>query len=405
MKVLLSAISCSPDAGSEPAVGWNWLKEVSKKNEVWVMFNSEKLKQIEKGVSKFPYKKNIHLIPIEFKLPKFIPFCLLRYYVAAELWQRAAYKKAREIIKKVNFDLIHHVTFASWWNCGHLWKLKIPFLFGPISGGQSTPKEAYGFLNFRGKISEFLRALNFEILWRIWLRPKRAIKKAAVVFVGNPETEERIAALRKNKLILKLNEVGSDFIGKYTASKTRNEINLLWSGLITHRKNFGLLLESFAKLPKDLHWNLRVAGSGDLIVYWKKKVKENGMENQIKFLGKINYNLMNKQYKWADIFVFPSLREGTPTVLLESISNGLPVICFNLCGARTLLDKDSTIKIPVKNSKQMVDDFAAAIEKLARDPELREKMSKSCINNAKKHLWSKRGEYMNKIYAQVVGKR
>jgi glycosyltransferase involved in cell wall biosynthesis len=99
------------------------------------------------------------------------------------------------------------------------------------------------------------------------------------------------------------------------------------------------------------------------------------------------------------------LREGTPTVLLESISNGLPVICFNLCGARTLLDKGSAIKIPVKNSKQMVDDFAAAIEKLARDPELREKMSKSCINNAKKHLWSKRGEYMNKIYAQVVGKR
>ena len=85
LKVLLSAYACHPNRGSEPGVGWNWLKELSKDNEVWAFIYAKQgqKKSVEETVALLSYRDNIHVVPIT--VPKFFQhrFYRIRY----EIWQ------------------------------------------------------------------------------------------------------------------------------------------------------------------------------------------------------------------------------------------------------------------------------------------------------------------------------
>ena len=421
MKILLSAFACHPNRGSECAVGWNWLKELSKKNKVWVLFDSTAQKEdVKEAVSKLSYRDNIRLIPLDYsKSDKKILRMLYSsigkvHYISGwiflfgcNLWQLEAYKAAKDILKNEDIDLIHHVSYVSWANCGYLWKLNRPFFFGPISGAQKTPRAGYSFLTFRGKITEFARTLSFNILWHLWSRPKKAIKKAEVVFAANKETELKVKHIRKNAPVILFNELGTNKINKnldigLMKSKTET-VNLLWVASLIPRKNFGLLLEALNMIPKGINWSLRVIGDGPLSDYWKKRAGKYGLKNKINFLGNIDYSKMGEQYQLADMFVFPSLREATGTVLVEAMSHSLPVIALNLHGAKIVLDGNCAVLIPAKDKEQMVRDFSDAIIKLAKNPRLRKKMGEAGMKRAEKHfLWEKRGVMMNKIYHKAL---
>ena len=40
LRILLSAYACEPDRGSEPGVGWNWVRHLAREHEVWVITRS-----------------------------------------------------------------------------------------------------------------------------------------------------------------------------------------------------------------------------------------------------------------------------------------------------------------------------------------------------------------------------
>ena len=405
MKVFLSAYACHPNRGSEPGVGWNWLKELSKDNEVWVFIYAEQgqKKSVEEAVGLLFYQDNIHVVPIT--VPKIFQhrFYRIRY----EIWQWKAYKIAKKTIREIKIDIIHHVTIAAWWNCGHLWKLNIPFIFGPISGAQQTPSVAYSFLRFRDRINECVRTSLFNLSWWLWQRPRRAIKKAKMVLVSNQETEKKIREIRNDNCDIVFSEAGVDFTIEKKETiirQDRDSIKLLWSGLLIPRKNFGFLLEVLLALPANIRWFLHVAGEGKLLNYWKKKTEQYGLARHISFLGRIDYSKMIEQYQWADSFVFPSLREATGTVILEAMSCGIPVVAFDIHGASIVLDKSCGILIPIIAKNQMIKDFRNAIVKLSNNPKLRREMGEAGRRKVEEnYLWEDRGKKINAIYREIIG--
>src|ERR1700683_2444848 len=54
LRVLLSAYACEPGRGSEPGVGWNWIRELAKFDEVWVMTRSNNREPIERALTAEP---------------------------------------------------------------------------------------------------------------------------------------------------------------------------------------------------------------------------------------------------------------------------------------------------------------------------------------------------------------
>ncbi len=147
-----------------------------------------------------------------------------------------------------------------------------------------------------------------------------------------------------------------------------------------------------------------VVGEGNLLSYWKNITKLSFVNNKIEFTGKIEYSKVGNYYKESDIFLFPSLREGSPTVILEAMSYHLPVITFKQNGADIMLnDKSGGILIPLETKEQMLNDFINSIIELYKNPELRFKIGQTARKEVEENfVWGKRGIKMNKIYEQYI---
>jgi glycosyltransferase involved in cell wall biosynthesis len=404
MKIILSAYYCHPNKGSEQAVGWNWLIELSKNNEIFFLFYSGENQEaaVLKGVELLPQKKNIHLYPIGFS-----HFVEKKIYhrVKYELWQIKAFFLVRKLIHKKSIYLIHQVTISAWWFTGYYWMFNIPIVLGPLLGGQNCPKVALSFLNFKHRIYEVARSILLYLSSRLFINSIISIKKASLVIAGNNETLKLVSKIRYNRPTILLSTAGANFYGENNTNLVKNNVlKLLWVGLLIHRKNFGFLLACLQKLPSDINWKMKVVGGGNLLNYWRMKTKNSSLYDKLEFVGDINFSEVSNYYKSSDIFLFPSLREGSPAVILEAMAYQLPVIAFQINGADTMLSEDCGILIPVKNKKQMIDDFVNSIKKLYENPNLRIELGKAARKKIEEDfLWEKRGIMMNKIYEQYIG--
>lgn len=127
MKILFSAYACEPGEGSEPGIGWNWVKQIASfADEVWVITRANNRAGIEETLAKEPLP-NVRWA--YFDLPSWARFWKgqrgvhLYYY----LWQIGAYRIGKRLHKEVGFDLVHHVAFVTYWLPGFLALLPVPF--------------------------------------------------------------------------------------------------------------------------------------------------------------------------------------------------------------------------------------------------------------------------------------
>lgn len=106
MKVLLSAFECNPMFGSDPYVGWSWVSNMAKTNEVYVLLRIDHKPYIEKycAENKIEGYENIHFIylpsselfgKIVYKFNKQLAV-VGQYY----MWQKAAYKEAKNSMQR-----------------------------------------------------------------------------------------------------------------------------------------------------------------------------------------------------------------------------------------------------------------------------------------------------------------
>lgn len=100
-------------------------------------------------------------------------------------------------------------------------------------------------------------------------------------------------------------------------------------GNFVEQKNHTFLIDIFQEyhaFNKDAY--LLLGGTGPKIEDIKEKVKKLKLGDSVKFLGSINKP--EKVYQAMDLFLFPSLWEGLPVVMLEAQANGLPVIASDV---------------------------------------------------------------------------
>ena len=196
MRVLLSAFECNPMFGSDPYVGWSWVSNMAKTSEVYVLLRVDHQPYIEKYCAENTIEgyDNIHFI----YLPSSKLFGKIVYKFNVQLavvgqyyvWQKAAYKEAKKLHKVEKFDVAHVVSIADFRFPGYLWKLNIPFIFGPVGGAQETPVCLTDYIKGHEK-NEKLRALMNRVL--IMLPSyKKALSHADLIYCSNAETEEVI---------------------------------------------------------------------------------------------------------------------------------------------------------------------------------------------------------------------
>lgn len=123
--------------------------------------------------------------------------------------------------------------------------------------------------------------------------------------------------------------------------KGRNEeCVFLVAGRMIYRKGLDFLFDALMTIPQETRYQVRVVGDGPELVHLRKRCKDNlNLSEHVHCMGSIPYMEMEKEYAGADVFIMPSIRETTGTVLLEAMSKGIPVITINKFGGATLLIK------------------------------------------------------------------
>jgi len=104
-------------------------------------------------------------------------------------------------------------------------------------------------------------------------------------------------------------------------------------------------------------------------------------------------------YAEHDVFLFPSLVEGLPLVLLEAMATGMPVITTNTCGmADVVEDEFNGLLIPPANAEAMEE----AILRVAHSVELRKKLGEAGRETMKRYTWERAARQLEALYRHVL---
>ena len=113
----------------------------------------------------------------------------------------------------------------------------------------------------------------------------------------------------------------------------------------------------------------------------------------------IEANRMPELYAEHDVFLFPSLVEGLPLVLLEAMAAGMPVITTNTCGMADVVENEfNGLLIPPADAIAMEE----AILRLARSVELQKKLGEAASETMKRYTWEGAARQLEALYRHVI---
>jgi len=390
-KILLSAFACQPNKGSEFANGWNWCIGLANKGyEVHCLTLGIHQPFIEK--STHPENLHFHYVFMPLKLQAIYKWSSATMYLHYFIWQWLAYKRGKLLHKELHFDLAHHISWGSIQMGSFLYKLNVPFIFGPAGGGQMAP-EAFKKYFLEHWASEIRRGKVGE--WMIKNNPacKKMLRGAHKVITSNTETLELVKGIGVTKYSLSIDHAlpESFFPENFTPKvPAPGKLKLLWVGRFMPRKGLLLSLDVMIRLKNNPDITLTIVGDGEMKEEIIKKIKANGLENTVTLTGMIPYEEVKKYYSTYDVFYFTSLRDSCPAQLTEAMAFGLPVVTINLHGQGLIVNDDTGIRCKCDTPEIAVDELEKAILYLYNNPDRVTIMSKAAYEFAKQQTWPER---------------
>src|SRR5699024_8609010 len=140
-----------------------------------------------------------------------------------------------------------------------------------------------------------------------------------------------------------------------------------------------------------------ICGKGELEQELQMKILEYGLEDTVKLLG--YRNDAPAVYEAADVFVFPSHREGLSVALMEAMAKGLPAVASRIRGNVDLIVDE---KGGLLANSHSAPEFARAILRLQKDPGLCKRMGEYNRKRVRLFDRAKVRSVMEKVYQEVL---
>jgi glycosyltransferase involved in cell wall biosynthesis len=405
-RILIVAYQCSPFRWSEWAVGWGRLLETARYFDTWVITSGLSKPDIERYSATRGLPAGVHFHFVEAdriqKAIEWLPSMGAYHYPAYNYWHRRVLLAARELHARHRFDLVHQVNVTGFREPGYLWKLGVPFIWGPVGGTQLYPWRFLLSAGVRGCLVEGFRNILNVCQLRLSPRVHRAARGAAALLTANSQGYRDMWRVYGAEPVLLLETGLPSVAGRANEADPARPLRIFWCGDLSHRKALHLLLRALSRLPKEVVYELRVAGSGPLFGSLRKLAERLGVTPRCEWMGNLPHDEVLEQCAWADVFAFTSLRDTSGNVVLEALSRGCPVICLDHQGAGDMVDASSGIKIPVSTPGRVVEALREALEKVARDRAMLRFLSNGAIARAKEFLWSRNGERMAEVYRSAL---
>lgn len=169
-----------------------------------------------------------------------------------------------------------------------------------------------------------------------------------------------------------------------------NKSIILFIGSLRRVKGAELLIEALKKL-KDYGLNNLLAiliGDGELKEEIENKIKINGLNHEVRLVGAKSHEEIPFWMNACDVFCLPSLSEGYPNVVLESLACGKPVVSTTVGGIPEIItSEDYGFLVSSQNTHKLAEALQKAIDKTWNCEVLRNRVSGSTWKENSKKLY------------------
>jgi glycosyltransferase involved in cell wall biosynthesis len=165
-------------------------------------------------------------------------------------------------------------------------------------------------------------------------------------------------------------------------------LRVLYVGKVALRKGVQYLFEALQHLDSSAV-KARMVGSVSLYESTRNRLAES-----VELTGLVPATRVRGHYEWADVFVFPSISEGSAAVIYEALAAGLPVITTPNAGSWVRDGVDGYL-VPIRN----VAALAEKIDLLSRNPDLVAQLSRNARERAQEFSWDK---FAEKLTAAIM---
>jgi glycosyltransferase involved in cell wall biosynthesis len=407
MRLLISAFACEPGRGSEQEVGWKWALELSSSLDVTVLTQTRNRMGIERELAKgaaagrrlrFEYVQ----LPESLYRMKSRFDCLTWPYYAA--WQWLAMRRACKLHEETPFDLIHHLTFASF--RVPIWMRQVgpPVVFGPVGGAECAP----------------WRLLGYRASWKTW--PREAFRNvmtrvnAFLLRMVPPIHQNRGICLAATPGMLEIFKSRNlpcrvfPTIGAGDGMRTSKRVRFdsdgcrfLYVGRLHVLKGVQFLLQAFAD-ERLGRYSLTVVGGGPEEARLKRQAEELGLDTRVEWLGLRRREELQEIYAAHDVVVAPSMYESGGLVVLEAMEQGIPCIVLDVGGHAVSVTKECGVKVDASGSaEKVIADLADAMQGYAENKELRFRHGNHAAERvATEYAWDAKVKRMLEIYEKVA---
>ncbi|WP_432798743.1 glycosyltransferase [Poriferisphaera sp. WC338] len=211
----------------------------------------------------------------------------------------------------------------------------------------------------------------------IWGWERRLVggrKKANGVFLCNGQEISDRYPSEQTHMVVSTTLTKNDFFKRVDTCQN-NEIKILTMCYIRPEKGIEYLIDAYARTKIQKRSRLILAGSRARYDTYQKKldqlIEKHNLQDNVEWRGHIRHDQIPSLLRECDVFVLPTLSEGTPRVLVEARANSLPIISTNVGGIpSSVTDEVDGLLVPPKNPFFL----AEAMTKVCTNHTLRRKL-------------------------------
>jgi glycosyltransferase involved in cell wall biosynthesis len=376
MKVLLSAVACNPYLGSENYFGWAAAKVLARDHELWVLTSPRNMADLERAKAEGLVPDNVHFV----FAGQYAEWHRNKMRARLQAWReyidfsKAILPQATKLHATEKFDVVQHVTYATWRVATPLWQLGIPFVFGPIGGNEQFPLRIFPTLSPAGAAFELLRKSS-NIVSRCSPGVRRSIRGAAHIFAATRETEELVKAIRGSG-----ENISRLLPGYYSASSvaalTRfvpgknldGSLRLFASGNLLGHKGLAMALRALERVKKaGVDFRYHLGATGPEIPHLKKLVAKLNLKDQVIFGDTMSRENYERELGNTHVYLLPSLRESVGLTMMEAMLAGCVPVVADCGGPNFIVTEACGYKIAVSTPERMIEEMATIILAIDRD--------------------------------------
>jgi glycosyltransferase involved in cell wall biosynthesis len=292
-------------------------------------------------------------------------------------WVRKASKTARELCEERHFDILHHITYATWRMGTPLSGLGKPLIFGPAGGGEKFPLSFLSMLSPLSGLFEILRSASG------WLATKNrrvtgSISTASLLLANNRETEElfqSLGVLQTNTKIMSQSFLSAERMEQLRCTEKKcdpkEKLIIFAGGNLEGRKGVAIVLRALSILSQwEIPFEFTYGGKGPELRHLIQLARKLHLKDSNVRLGEV---LTQENYfcelKRAHIYLLPSLREGAPVTMMEAMAASCVAVVGRCGGAAMLVNEDCGRSIPITSPSVMAETIADKLRFLWKNPE------------------------------------